>query len=79
MDEPLYPTFDEVVRAHNEIVEDGRIPASLPLHPDKLLELVAELDFMARNGEREAVIELFAEWLRWNVAPLDAEGSVPVD
>jgi hypothetical protein len=34
---------------------------------------------MARNGEREAVIELFAEWLRWNVAPLDAEGSVPVD
>jgi hypothetical protein len=43
------------------------------------LELVAELDFMARNGEREAVIELFAEWLRWNVAPLDAEGSVSVD
>jgi prophage maintenance system killer protein len=132
LDEPLYPTFDEVVRAHNEIVEDGRIPASLPLHPDKLasainrprhhafyvpgtdlasltaimaaaisqsqafedgnkrtalaaadallgLELVAELDFMARNGEREAVIELFAEWLRWNVAPLDAEGSVSVD
>lgn len=160
-----------MVRFHNEIVEDGRLPRSPPLHPDKLesainrprhyaayspgtdlalltailaaaisqsqafedgnkrtalaaadallvkngwyltadselsscwliciagninnenndleiccehigLDMVAELDFMSRNGARNEVIELFAEWIRHHVEPIDPGGSIPVD
>jgi death-on-curing protein len=171
LDQPLYPTFAEVVAFHNEIVEDGHLPRSPPLHPDKLesaigrprnhafyspwtdlallaailaaaisqsqafedgnkrtalavadaflvkngwnltadseisscwliciagninnenhdlencckhlgLDLVAELDFMSSSGQREAVVELFAAWIRLNVSPLGPEGLIPIE